>query len=103
MHYRAILKTSRLGVNVGTGTFRNSWSFDQRYFLKATVILSGKPQSLSGKWTDSSILVFEADEKGNFNSLLFMSHYQNHTIHIEDELDEAERVGHAFIASRGRG
>lgn len=84
------------------GTFRDSWSIDRRYFLKASVVLSGKPQSVSGHWTDSSILVFEGDANGNFNSLLFMSHYQNHTINIEDELDEAERVGRAFIASLKR-
>jgi hypothetical protein len=86
---------------VGTGIIRNSWSVDNQFFLKASVTLSGEPESLLPRWADTSIIVFKGDPAERPNIPLFMSHYQNHTVDIHKELDEAERVGHAYIASLG--
>jgi hypothetical protein len=86
---------------VGTASFRNSWSLDNQFFLKASVTLSGEPEFGLPRWTDTSIIVFKGDPAECESLPLFMSHYQNHTVDIHKELDEAERIGHAFIASLG--
>jgi hypothetical protein len=76
---------------------RDSWSEDQKYFLRATVNLSNTTKFGFFSSAATSIFIFEGNPDITAKFPLFMASYQTHTADIEEELREAERVGLAFI------
>jgi hypothetical protein len=80
-------------------TSRDSWSSDHKYFLQATVEMLSKTGSELFNPALTSIVVFEGDPAFMTKPPLFLSSQETHIASVEDELIEAERIGHAYIST----
>jgi hypothetical protein len=95
----ATLGLGMIKIGGGMSTSRDSWSNDHKYFLQATVKILSKTKSGLFNLVLTSIVVFEGDPDTLSKPPLFLSTQETYISNVEDELDEAESIGHAYIST----